>query len=89
MVSLFVLVDGFALPIVGWLIGVLLLARSQAWTPRGKFPGATVWPFLLLPGAVLLLRSRQSTQWCHGPSAGQESQFQCGDEILYLERPLV
>jgi hypothetical protein len=44
---------GFAVPVVGWFLGVLLLWFSDSWTTRDKLIGTFVVPFGLL-GSVLL-----------------------------------
>jgi hypothetical protein len=51
--ALVLLVSGFP-PILGWLIGVVLLLASPLWTSRQKLLGILVWPGGLL-GAVGLL----------------------------------
>jgi uncharacterized membrane protein len=42
-------IGGILLPVVGWIVGVILLWASQAWTTRDKLIGT-----LVLPGGLLL-----------------------------------
>jgi uncharacterized membrane protein len=51
--ALVLLVSGFP-PILGWLVGVVLLLSSPLWTARQKLLGILVWPGGLL-GALGLL----------------------------------
>lgn len=49
------LIGGVVLPVVGWIIGVVLLWSSRVWTTREKLAGTFLFPFgLLLPVALLL-----------------------------------
>jgi uncharacterized membrane protein len=53
---LLLLVGGVVLPVIGWLIGVVLLWVSDAWDGRDKLIGTLVVPGgLLLPLALLTL----------------------------------
>ncbi len=51
-------VGGVIVPVVGWIIGVVLLWASSAWSTREKwigtllFPGGLGLPFLLLAGGI-------------------------------------
>ncbi|MDX6413628.1 MAG: hypothetical protein QOH23_1038 [Gaiellaceae bacterium] len=47
-------VGGVAVPVVGWLVGVVLLWQSDAWTRRDKLIGTLVVPGGLLTPFVLL-----------------------------------
>lgn len=50
------LIGGIVLPVVGWIIGVVLLWASELWTRRDKLIGTFVVPGgLLLPLAVNFL----------------------------------
>lgn len=42
-------IGGIILPVVGWIVGVILLWASQAWTTRDKLIGT-----LVLPGGLLV-----------------------------------
>jgi hypothetical protein len=49
-------VGSLVLPVVGWLVGLVLLWRSRSWTPLEKLLGTLVWPGgLLLPLALPFL----------------------------------
>jgi hypothetical protein len=49
-------VGSLVLPVVGWLVGLVLLWRSRSWTTLEKLLGTLVWPGgLLLPLALPLL----------------------------------
>ena len=72
---LLLLVGGVVLPVIGWLIGVVLLWVSDAWDSRDKLIGTLVVPGgLLLPLALLTIGdlSRRRLQhsgtggWCKG-----------------------
>src|SRR6266542_4042978 len=43
------LVGGLVLPVIGWIVGVVLLWASNAWTVRDKLIGT-----LVLPGGLML-----------------------------------
>jgi hypothetical protein len=81
--AVFLLLFGFIAAGVGWVVGVILLWRSRAWTTRDKLIGTLVLPGGLLLTAPLLLlalgRPRKvicihygaSVAHCtHGPSSG-------------------
>jgi uncharacterized membrane protein len=42
-------IGGILVPVIGWIVGVILLWASQAWTTRDKLIGT-----LILPGGLLL-----------------------------------
>jgi len=46
------LIGGIVLPILGWIVGVVLLWVSRAWTLRDKVIGTLVVPFGLAPALV-------------------------------------
>lgn len=49
------LIGGIILPVLGWIIGVIILWASERWTRRDKLMGTFLVPGgLLLPVAVLL-----------------------------------
>jgi hypothetical protein len=53
--TLFLLpIGGLVVPVVGWLVGVVLLWQSDAWTRRDKLIGTLVVPGGLLAPFVLL-----------------------------------
>ncbi|HKO74813.1 MAG TPA: hypothetical protein VJU01_05830 [Gaiellaceae bacterium] len=63
------LVGGVVLPIVGWLVGVVLLWISDSWTTNEKLFGTFVIPGgLLLP--VYLSLAAGYTESCGGPVGG-------------------
>jgi hypothetical protein len=81
--AVFLLLFGFIAAGVGWVVGVILLWSSRAWTIRDKLIGTLVLPGGLFLTVVLLLlalgRSRKeicihyatSVAHCtHGPSSG-------------------
>jgi uncharacterized membrane protein len=49
-----ILVGGIVLPFIGWIIGLVLLWVSDAWTTRQKLLGTLVVPGGLAPGLFLL-----------------------------------
>ncbi len=53
--AIFLLLFGFFAAGVGWVIGVILLWRSRAWTTRDKLIGTLVLPGGLVATALLLL----------------------------------
>jgi hypothetical protein len=54
-VAVFLLLFGFVAAGVGWVVGVVLLWRSRAWTTRDKLIGTLVLPGGLLATVLLLL----------------------------------
>lgn len=61
------LVGGVVIPVIGWIVGALLLWISHAWTVRDKVWGTLVLPGGLLP-AVWLTVGATSVESCHsGP----------------------
>ena len=82
-VAIFLLLLGFFAAGVGWVVGVVLLWRSRAWTTRDKLIGTLVLPGGLFLSAVLLLVAlgKPRKEMCihygtsvvrctHGPSGG-------------------
>src|SRR5208283_1241521 len=53
--AVFLLLFGFIAAGVGWVVGVILLWRSRAWTMRDKLIGTIVLPGGLLATVLLLL----------------------------------
>jgi hypothetical protein len=81
--AVFLLLFGFIVAGVGWVVGVVLLWRSRAWTTRDKLIGTLVLPGGLFSTVVLLLlalgRPRKEmcihygtsvTHCTHGPGTG-------------------
>lgn len=63
-------VGGVALPVIGWLAGVVLLWVSDAWTARDKLVGTLVVPGgLLLPSFLYLKVAAGVTCTRTGPGA--------------------
>jgi hypothetical protein len=54
-IAIFLLLFGFIAAGVGWVVGVVLLWRSRAWTTRDKLIGTLVLPGGLFSTVVLLL----------------------------------
>ena len=54
-VAIFLLLFGFAAAGIGWIVGVILLWSSRAWTTRDKIIGTLVLPGGLFASAVLVL----------------------------------
>jgi hypothetical protein len=52
---IFLLIGGLVLPVIGWVIGVVLLWASPRWRTADKLLGTLVWPGGLLAPAALLL----------------------------------
>ena len=77
---LLLLVGGVVLPVIGWLIGVVLLWLSDAWDSRDKLIGTLVVPGgLLLP--LALLTTGTSAGGCSSPvpAAGAGEAAACID----------
>jgi len=56
------LLGGVVIPVIGWLVGVVLLWISSAWTARQKLLGTLVVPGgLALPVGLLVLATSEST----------------------------
>ena len=81
--AIFLLLFGFFAAGVGWVVGVVLLWRSRAWTTRDKLIGTLVLPGGLFATAVLvfLALGKPHKEMCihygtsvmhctHGPSGG-------------------
>jgi hypothetical protein len=63
------LVGGVILPVIGWIIGVVLLWVSETWTTREKLVGTLIVPGgLALP--VFILTFAGYSESCGGPVGG-------------------
>jgi hypothetical protein len=63
------LVGGVILPVIGWIIGVVLLWVSETWTSREKLVGTLIVPGgLALP--VFILTFGAYSESCGGPVGG-------------------
>jgi uncharacterized membrane protein len=71
------LIGGLAIPIFGWVIGVVLLWVSNAWNIRDKIIGTVFWPGgLALPLLLFLASTDLTSSSCSiDPATGQE--FDC------------
>src|SRR6266702_5874294 len=50
------LIGGIVIPVVGWVVGVVLLWSSPRWRWQDKLVGTVIWPGgLLVPGLSLLI----------------------------------
>ena len=63
------LIGGIVLPVVGWLVGVVLLWVSNSWTTNEKLIGTLVVPGGLAP-AVYLSLAGTYTETCFGTGNG-------------------
>ena len=62
------LLGGF-IAFVGWIVGLILLWSSRAWTTRDKLIGTLLWPGGLATGAgVALVLGAASPETCVGGS---------------------
>ena len=70
--AIFLLLFGFVAAGVGWVVGVILLWRSRAWTTRDKLIGTLVLPGgLFMTGLLLVLalgRPHKAMCISHGTS---------------------
>ncbi len=65
---IFLLVGGLILPVIGWLIGVVLLWVSNVWNVRDKIIGTLVLPGgLLLPLGLVVIGGSASSVGCPVP----------------------
>ncbi len=51
---LFLLIGGIVIPLVGWVVGVVMLWTSDRWKTRDKVLGTVIWPGGLLAALVPL-----------------------------------
>jgi uncharacterized membrane protein len=82
------LLGGVVVPVIGWLVGVVLLWISSAWTARQKLLGTLVVPGgLALPAGILLLATSSESACYQQPVPGARDQVICssgstGGQIL-------
>lgn len=55
------LVGGVILPVVGWLLGAVMLIGSRTWSLRDKLVGLAVWPggLAVVAGLVVFAPTRE------------------------------
>jgi len=95
--AIFLLLFGFIAAGVGWVVGVILLWRSRAWTTRDKLIGTLVLPGGLLATLLLLLLAlgrphkeiciSYATRVAHctpGPSSGPSTLASIASVLLAL-----
>ena len=58
---LLLLIGGVVIPVLGWLVGLVLLWASSAWTTERKLLGTLVLPGGLIPAAMLGLMAARVT----------------------------
>lgn len=68
---LFIVLGSVVVPIVGWLVGVVLLWTSDRWNTSDKLIGTLVWPGGLGVVGVLGLELPQSNEICGGPAGSR------------------
>lgn len=74
------LIGGIVIPVIGWLVGVVLLWISSAWTARQKLLGTLVVPGGLALPASLLLFATSSGGTCYQQSIpGARDQMLCSN----------
>ena len=64
------LIGGVVIPVIGWILGALLLWISRSWTLRDKVWGTLILPGGLLPAAWLVVAD-VSIESCHSGPHGQ------------------
>jgi uncharacterized membrane protein len=62
-------IGGVVVPFLGWVVGVILLWASNAWTLRDKLIGTFLFPGGLLLPSVLLLTATSTEVCSSGPVA--------------------
>jgi hypothetical protein len=67
---LFIVLGSVLIPIIGWLIGIVLLWMSDRWSVRDKIMGTLIWPGGLGGIGILGLEVIQSKDGSCGGSAG-------------------
>lgn len=95
LAAVLMLTAGSFVPVVGWLVGVVLLWSSRRWTTAEKLLGTLVVP--LGPGGVLVLRRLFGTgyeqQACSIAPVGTTGQFveSCTTSVVgpWLSRPML
>jgi uncharacterized membrane protein len=72
------LIGGVVLPVVGWLVGVVLLWISSAWTARQKLLGTLVVPGgLALPVSILVFATSSESTCYQQPVPGARDRMLC------------
>jgi uncharacterized membrane protein len=72
------LLGGVVVPVIGWLVGVVLLWISSAWTARQKLLGTLVVPGgLALPAGLLLFATSSKSTCYQQPIPGAQDQMIC------------
>jgi uncharacterized membrane protein len=83
-----ILLGGVVVPVIGWLVGVVLLWISSAWTARQKLLGTLVVPGgLALPAGILLFATSSESACYQQPFPGGGDEMICssgsiGGQIL-------
>jgi hypothetical protein len=76
-------IGGVVLPVLGWIVGVVLLWTSGAWTNREKLAGTLLPPGgLLLPLGALTIGGTSGEEGCGGrinPTTGAVIDSSCAD----------
>jgi hypothetical protein len=71
------LVGGVLLPVVGWLLGAVMLVGSSRWSARDKLAGLLVWPGgLAVPTALVAFAPTRECVYVDDPS-GHRHGGQC------------
>lgn len=65
------LIGGVVIPVVGWLVGAVLLWVSRAWTLRDKIVGTLILPGGLLPAIWLVIQPVTVESCGAGPNGHQ------------------
>ena len=74
------LIGGIVIPVVGWLVGVVLLWVSSAWTARQKLLGTLVVPGgLALPVSLLVFATSSDSTCYQQPIPGARDQMLCSN----------
>lgn len=73
------LVGGLLIPVIGWLVGLILLWTSTAWRTKDKWIGTLLFPFGLLGGLVVFGLSMLvvSTSECTSVPVRAAESMQC------------
>jgi uncharacterized membrane protein len=73
-----ILIGGIVLPVIGWLVGVVLLWMSTAWSTQQKLLGTLVVPGgLALPVSLLVFATSSQTTCYQQPIPGARDQMIC------------
>jgi hypothetical protein len=76
---------GIVVPVLGWLVGVVLLWSSRLWTPAEKLIATLVTPGMLLIPVVLVLDS--SSDVCTSTIVDHRRVAHCGGGSSTLSLP--